>query len=86
LIDLKNKLKDKYDSILLNIELKRKGRSLGEIDLLAQKGEEIDIYEVKCSYRIVKARKQLSRIKKYLNIGQVGTYFYCGSSGVITAV
>lgn len=47
------------------------------------KGDQIDLYEVKCSYRIIKAKKQLEKAKKLLGLEKCDYYFYCGDSGVI---
>ncbi|MBI2651219.1 hypothetical protein HYX01_02015 [Candidatus Woesearchaeota archaeon] len=80
-LELKDKIKPKYDSISVNVKIAGKKGSLGEIDLIAKKGNKIDLYEVKCSHRIVKAKKQLQRIKRLLNLQESRTYFYCGSSG-----
>ncbi len=63
-LELKDKIKHKYDSLSINVKVATKKRSLGEIDIIARKGKKIDLYEVKCSHRIMKARKQLKRIKK----------------------
>ena len=71
-LELKNKIKDNYDSISVNVPVKHSKRSLGEIDIIAKKGNRFDLYEVKCSYRILKAKKQLSRVKKYLNLKNAG--------------
>ena len=59
-----------------------KKRMVGEIDILAFKDGFYDIYEVKCSYRITKARKQLERIRKSLKMGRQlrKAYFFCGES------
>ena len=62
------------------IDLKNVEVSLGEIDLVAKKGHNIDLYEVKCSYRILKAKKQLKRMKRLMNLDKSRAYFYCGSS------
>ncbi|MBN2367452.1 hypothetical protein JXC34_00410 [Candidatus Woesearchaeota archaeon] len=72
-----------YDSIFTNIELKKKKRSLCEIDILAKKGKEIDLFEVKCSYRITKARKQARSIIKHLRFNVHNFYFYCGATGAL---
>ena len=58
-LELSNKIKDNYDSISVNVPIKLSKRSLGEIDIMAKKGSRFDLYEVKCSYRILKAKKQL---------------------------
>ena len=74
-------LKDKYEYLAMNIPLTNsKRRKIGEIDLLGVHGDWIDIYEVKTSYRIHKAKKQLFKLKKNLGEGNYRFYFYCGSS------
>ncbi|MBW2976188.1 hypothetical protein KY347_01945 [Candidatus Woesearchaeota archaeon] len=85
-LELKEKIKHKYDFVSVNVKVTGKKRSLGEIDLVAKKGNKVDLYEVKCSHRIVKARKQLERMKKLLNLNRSKAYFYCGSSGALTGV
>ena len=72
--------------ISTNVPIKHHKRNLGEIDIVAQKGNRFDLYEVKCSYRIVKAKKQLRRIKKYLNLKNVRSFFYCGNSKLLVTV
>ncbi|MBU1975316.1 MAG: hypothetical protein KKG59_02830 [Nanoarchaeota archaeon] len=57
-----------------------KGRKVGEIDLLAHKDGHTDVFEVKCSPRKVKARKQLKRIKKHIGPENTRCFFYCGAS------
>ncbi|MBI3027434.1 hypothetical protein HYY70_04930 [Candidatus Woesearchaeota archaeon] len=86
ILELTNKIKDRYDSISVNVPLKHSKRSLGEIDVIARKGDKFDLYEVKCSYRILKAKKQLERVKKYLNLSNAGSYFYCGNNGLLVIV
>jgi len=85
-LELKNKIKHKYDSISMNVKVASKKRSLGEIDIVAKKGKNVDLYEVKCSHRIVKARKQLKRMKRLMNLEKSKVYFYCGSSGMLMSV
>ena len=85
-LELSSKIKDDYDSISLNVPVKSYKRSLGEIDIVAKKGDRYDIYEVKCSYRILKAKKQLHRIKKYLGFKNIRSYFYCGNSKLLVTV
>ena len=85
-LDLSNKIKDNYDSISTNVHVKQSKRSLGEIDIIARKGDQVDLYEVKCSFRILKAKKQLSRIKRYLNLKISRSYFYCGNSGALVTI
>ena len=85
-LELKDKIKHKYDSVSVNVKVASKKRSLGEIDIVAKKGNKVDLYEVKCSYRIVKARKQLNKMKRLMNLNKSKTYFYCGSSESLVSV
>lgn len=85
-LELSNKIKSNYDSVSLNVPLRYAKRSLGEIDIVAKKGNRFDLYEVKCSYRILKAKKQLYKVKKYLNLNNARSYFYCGSSRILITV
>ena len=78
-----------YDVLLRNIPLysKRK-RLVGEIDVLAIKDDYCDIYEVKCSYRVVKAKRQLLKIRKLLKSQKKvrNSCFFCGESGKIEVI
>jgi len=85
-LELTDKIKDKYDYISMNVPIRHSKRSIGEIDIIAKKGNRFDLYEVKCSHRILKAKKQLSRIKRYLNLQNAGSYFYCGNSKLLVTV
>ena len=85
-LELKDKIKYKYDFISVNVKVAGRKRSLGEIDLVAKKGNKVDLYEVKCSHRILKAKKQLQRMKRLMNLQKSKTYFYCGSSGALMGV
>ncbi|MCH8003807.1 MAG: hypothetical protein IH934_04190 [Nanoarchaeota archaeon] len=85
-LELKDKIKHKYDFVSVNVKVAGKKRSLGEIDLIAKKGSNIDLYEVKCSHRILKAKKQLQRMKRLMNLDKSKSYFYCGSSGALVMV
>ena len=78
--ELCDQIKDEYDSISTNVELRKKKRSLGEIDIVAKKGKDIDLFEVKCSYRITKAKKQARSIQKHLRFNIHNFYFYCGAT------
>jgi hypothetical protein len=85
--ELQERIRGDYSAIFTQVPLSNEKRSLGEIDLLAfNKRGYIDLYEVKCSRRIVKARKQLRRIKRLLRTKYANTYLYCGSSREIEAV
>jgi len=85
-LELSNKIKDSYDSLSLNVPVRHLKRSLGEIDIMAKKGDITHLYEVKCSHRILKAKKQLNRIKNILNVKNAKTYFYCGNSKLLVTV
>ena len=82
-----SQLKPDYDEILRNVPIysKRK-RLVAEIDVLAMKEGKYDVYEVKCSHRIYKAKKQLTKIRKLLRKESKevsGVYFYCGESSTL---
>ena len=85
-MDLEDRIKYKYDSVSLHVKIKKEKRNLGEIDIIAKKGGKVDLYEVKCSHRILKAKKQRKKIQKVLNLEKSKSYFYCGSSGRLVAV
>ena len=85
-LELSSKIRDNYDSISLNVPVKSYKRSLGEIDIMAKKGSRFDLYEVKCSFRILKAKKQLKRLRNILNLKDARSYFYCGNSKALVAV
>ena len=85
-LELSNKIRNTYDSISVNVPVRHSKRSLGEIDIIAKKGNRFDLYEVKCSYRILKAKKQLARIKKYLKLDNARSFFYCGNSKLLVTV
>ena len=85
-LELKDKIKHKYDFVSVNVKIAGKKRSGGEIDIIEKKGNKVDLYEVKCSHRIVKARKQLNRMKRLMNLNKSRAYFYCGSSESLVSV
>ena len=77
------RLEPRYDLILQHVPLySSRKRCVAEIDVLAVAGNSYDIYEVKCSYRLAKARRQLYKIRKILSQdSQVRhSFFYCGAS------
>ncbi len=83
--DLYKKVQDRYDYLILDYEIGKSKRTLGQIDLAGVKDDRTDLFEVKCSYRIHKAEKQLRRARKIMRSnGQL--FFYCGSSGVLEKV
>ncbi len=78
---LSRQLEQNYDLVLKNIPLySEKNRLVGEIDILALKDDIWDIYEVKCSNRMIKARHQLKRIRKQLFPRVRYSFFFCGES------
>ena len=85
-LELKDKIKHKYDFVSVNVKVASKKRSLGEIDIIAKKGNKVDLYEVKCSHRILKAKKQLERMKRLMNLEKSRAFYYCGSSGSLVGV
>jgi len=85
-LELRNKIKHKYDFISTNVKIPGRKRNLGEIDLIARKCHNFDLYEVKCSHRIVKAKKQLHRVQRLLHLDNSRMYFYCGSSGALLSL
>ena len=85
-LELSSKIRDNYDSLSLNVPIKSYKRSLGEIDIMAKKGNRFGLYEVKCSFRILKAKKQLKRLRTILNLKNVRSYFYCGNSKMLVTV
>lgn len=84
-MELKNKISHKYDSVSSHVPFNISKKSKGEIDLFARKGNKVDLYEVKCSHRITKARKQLKRARKHIK-KEGDSYFYCGSSGLLLLI
>ncbi|HIH38051.1 TPA: hypothetical protein HA245_03875 [Candidatus Woesearchaeota archaeon] len=80
------KLKDEYDSLFVNIPLfSKKNRRIAEIDILAWKDGQCDVYEVKCSYRVTKAKKQLRRIKRLIPRVR-NMFFFCGESRLLEEI
>jgi hypothetical protein len=84
-----------YDLLVKHVPLYSAKKStkrkvlLGEIDVLAFHEDGFyDIFEVKCSRRLYKAKRQLQRIKRALlpdkRLKKV--FFYCGESGEIHVV
>jgi hypothetical protein len=81
--ELCSSIKGHYDILHRNVPLfSKRNRRIAEIDVLAVKGDSCDIYEVKCSHRVAKARKQLKKIRKIIskdwNVREA--FFFCGES------
>lgn len=79
-------IKRDYDDVSTHYKLSKKKRLVGEVDIVARKGEELHLFEVKCSYRISKARRQLEKFKKILNARNATCFFYCGSGDLLVEV
>lgn len=79
-LNLIEQLRKHYDSVRTNVVVEGRKRKLCEIDVLAMKDDEIDIFEVKCSPRLAKARKQMKKVKKYSRYKDANFYVYCGDS------
>ena len=79
-------LRHRYDYLATNVPVLNSKRIVGEIDIYAVKGDQIDLYEVKCSHRIHKARHQLHRLRKLLDTPAGDDYFYCGMSGLLELI
>jgi len=81
-----DRLYSQYDVVLQHVPLySSRRRCIAEIDILAVAGNCYDIYEVKCSHRLTKARRQLTKIKKILSRDSVvrDSFFYCGGSRLL---
>ncbi|MBD3208799.1 hypothetical protein GF367_00060 [Candidatus Woesearchaeota archaeon] len=87
---LYDQLKSSYAQVFRGLPLiSQRGRMVGEIDLLAVNESTIDVFEVKCSFRPVKARKQLNKIIKLFGADinkEVNTWFYCGEAAKILKI
>ncbi len=69
-----------YQTVDINVEYWKRGKTIGEIDLLALHGKYELYFEIKSNHTLKgysKARKQLRRIKKrYATPGRAQHYFY----------
>ena len=76
------RLSSQYALILRNVSIYDNKRCVAEIDVLALDENHCDIYEVKCSHRIAKARQQLKKVRKILDAERYvrHSFFYCGNS------
>ena len=90
---LYEQIKNSYDTIDKHVSVDNTKRRMAEVDIIAKRGNVVDVYEVKCSYRIVKAKKQLKRIRqilnlerKILNAEKMNLFFFCGASSRLEEV
>lgn len=83
---LVRQLRPDYDDISTHLKLERKKRLIGEIDVVARRGKELHLFEVKCSHRIVKAKKQLFKLKKIFSHYETTCYFYCGAGNKLVEI
>ncbi len=82
---LSQKLSVHYDFVIKNVPLySPRKRLVAEIDILAAKDGFFDVFEVKCSHRFAKAKRQLTKIQKLVNARNA--FFFCGESGVIFSI
>lgn len=84
--ELCEKISPSYDLLLQNVPIySPRKRLIAEIDVLAVKEGVYDLYEVKCSHRVFKAKKQLEKARKLMaQKSPVGkTFFFCGESGIL---
>ncbi|MFT4310404.1 MAG: hypothetical protein ACMXYC_02125 [Candidatus Woesearchaeota archaeon] len=82
--ELVEQLEPRYDSLETNVLIYYKKRVVAEIDILAKKNDTVHVYEVKCSYRISKARKQMKKLQKH--VPHALAFFYCGDSRLLTVL
>ena len=82
---LYDRIKDDYDAVEMNVVLSTRKCAQAEIDIVAYKDDEMHVYEVKCSYRFTKAKRQLQKILRLLKRPAVA-YFYCGSADRLECV
>lgn len=84
-LELYKQVQDRYDYLILDYEIASKKRKLGQIDLCGIKDGDIDLFEVKCSPRFHKAKKQLIHARKLIK-SRGSLFFYCGSSGQLQEI
>ncbi|MDO8480509.1 MAG: hypothetical protein Q7S65_01690 [Nanoarchaeota archaeon] len=84
--ELCQKISPSYDLLLQNVPIySPRKRLIAEIDILAMKEGVYDLYEVKCSHRMFKARRQLVKARRLMaqksRVGKM--FFFCGESGIL---
>lgn len=83
---LVKQIRSDYDDISTHLKLEKKKRLIAEIDVVARRGNELHFFEVKCSHRIVKARKQLKKVKKIFGSYNTTCYFYHGAGDKLVEI
>ena len=83
---LYERIKGDYDVIEKHVVVRGKRCVKAEIDMIGYKDGRIHIFEVKCSYRVYKASRQLAHIKKLLNLRSASLMFYCGTADQLHTV
>ncbi len=85
---LSQRIGSHYDKMVKGVTIhSQRNRRIAEIDLVGMKGDTWDIFEVKCSHRITKARIQLQKIRKVLPKQKIRkAFFFCGESGLLLPV
>ena len=82
-------LESDYDVLFTHVPLySKRNRLVGEIDVLALKNGYCDVYEVKCSPRVHKAKKQLRKLKKVMSLESKlrKAFFFCGQTGCLMSL
>lgn len=80
------RIKGEYDSIERHVVVRGRKSLKAEIDIIGRKGAHVDVYEVKCSPRVCKARRQLAHIRKLLKVEDISLIFYCGMADKLELV
>ena len=88
--ELIEQVKDNYQKVDQNLSFfSHRKRLIAEVDVMGHTKDSIDVYEVKCGYRITKARKQLYKLKKILRQfynKRINLFFYHGGSGELIQI
>ena len=84
-------LRPHYDTVLMHVPIYRhkrnRKRQVAEIDIVAIKGDKVDLFEVKCSPRIAKAKRQIKKWRKYWTAHTIdNTYVYCGDANKLISL
>ena len=79
--DLEGRVRHKYTLTAREVPVRdpESGRLVGEIDLLGIVGDEWHIYEVKVGKKRLTAKRQLQKLRSYLeDCGRLTLYYYSG--------